>query len=418
MAGKTHQVQRIKDDVLVVGIDIAKRGHMAVCRRPDGRRSKAFFFGNDRSGFEKLIDRSEATKQHSGCRSVLFALEATGHYGQALRQFLAEREYGVVGINPAHTKKVKELDDNSPEKSDSKDAGVIADLAANGRGRLIVLPSGVFADLRRLGKLRERLVRDRTRVCNRYHGLIDLVFPELAGIVRNVACRSIQRLFAECPTVKAIAALSHAELDSRLSRWSRRRLERDRIAAIYRAAKTTVGLREGLAAVRLELRQTLESLQQLNHRMGEVEQAQKIALHSVSYADLLLSIPNLGPITVATVLGETGDLRMYRNADAVIKFAGYNLYTMSSGTFRGKTRITKRGRPLLRRYLFLAALRLSRKQAPLRGFHQRMAGRKAGPQIAVAGARKLLRLMVALVRDEMPYEAGRLAVELKTASAA
>ena len=80
--------------------------------------------------------------------------------------------------------------------------------------------------------------------------------------------------------------------------------------------------------------------------MGEVEQAQKIALHSVSYADLLLSSPNLGPITVATVLGETGDLRMYRNADAVIKFAGYNLYTMSSGTFRGKTRITKRGRPL------------------------------------------------------------------------
>ena len=87
MAGTTHQVQRIKDDVLVVGIDIAKRGHMAVCRRPDGRRSKAFFFGNDRSGFEKLIDRSEATKQHSECRSVLFALEATGHYGQALRQF-------------------------------------------------------------------------------------------------------------------------------------------------------------------------------------------------------------------------------------------------------------------------------------------------------------------------------------------
>ena len=42
----------------------------------------------------------------------------------------------------------------------------------------------------------------------------------------------------------------------------------------------------------------------------------------------------------------------------------------------------------------------------------------AGPQIAVAGCRKLLRLLVALVRDGMPYEAGRLAVELKTRKAA
>jgi hypothetical protein len=45
--------------------------------------------------------------------------------------------YAVLGINPAHTKKAKEFEDNSPEKSDPKDARLIADLAAEGRGRLV-----------------------------------------------------------------------------------------------------------------------------------------------------------------------------------------------------------------------------------------------------------------------------------------
>jgi transposase len=120
--------------------------------------------------------------------------------------------------------------------------------------------------------------------------------------------------------------------------------------------------------------------------------------------------PQLGVVTVATILGETGPLPHYRNADAVIKLAGFNLYTKSSGTFKGKTRITRRGRPLLRRYLYLAALRLSKPGSPLAEFHDRLLPSKAKPQIAVAACRKLVRVMVAVVRDGAHYEAGRLAV--------
>jgi transposase len=166
MASKSRQQWRIKPDVLVVGIDVAKRGHVAVCRRPDGRKLKALFLPNDRPGFQKLIQRCEAVREQYRSTSILFALESAGHYGHALQHFLVDRGYGMVGINPAHTKKVKELEDNSPEKSDRKDAGVIADLAAEGRGRLIMVPRGVFADLRRLGKLRERVLsRNRADRC-------------------------------------------------------------------------------------------------------------------------------------------------------------------------------------------------------------------------------------------------------------
>ena len=158
------------------------------------------------------------------------------------------------------------------------------------------------------------------------------------------------------------------------------------------------------------MRQTLEALKVVECRIREVEAAQAQALLRVSYAGWLLSIPQLGVVTVATILGETGHLPHYRNADAVIKLAGFNLYTKSSGTFKGKTRITRRGQPLLRRYLYLAALRLSKPGSPLAEFHDRLLPAKAKPQIAVAACRKLVRVMVAVVRDGVNYEAGRLAV--------
>ncbi len=410
MSSRTQRGRIIKTDVLVVGIDVAKRRHVAVCRRPNGLREKAFSFTNLRSGFERLLEFSDKSRRRSGCRSVLFALEATGHYGHALRQFLADQEFALVGVNPAHTKRVKELEDNSPEKSDPKDAGLIADLAAQGRARPLMIPRGEFADLRRLGKLRQRLMVERIRQLCRYHGLVDLLFPELVGILRNVACRSMLRMFKEWPTAADVAGLDYKAFEDRLWRWSRGHIDRARIAIIHRVSSHSVGLHEGLDAARLEMKQLLAALERVEHDLADVERAQETTLLQVPYAKLLLSVPGLGPVSVATILGETGDLRSYPSAEAVIKLAGYNLYQIASGSFKGKTRISKRGRPLLRHHLFLAALRLSKSGGPLGDFRDRLRERKTGPEVAVGGCRKLLRLLFALVRDGQSYEPGRLGV--------
>jgi transposase len=316
----------------------------------------------------------------------------------------------VVGINPAHTKKAKEIEDNSPEKNDSKDSRIISDLAAQGRGKPLMIPRGAYADLRHLGKLRERLSVERTRIVNRYKGLIDLAFPELDSVVGDVACKSIRHLMAQYPSALEVSHLNREELHRQLRRWSFGRIRPEQCYRIHRAARQSVGITEGLDAARLEMRQTLAALDIIEDRIAEVEAAQERALSQIPYAEYLLSIPQVGSVTVATILGETGDLRQYRNADAVIKLAGLNLYTISSGTFKGKTRITKRGRPLLRRYLYLAALRLSKRPSPLAEFRDRLLPTKAKTQIAVAICRKLVRLMVAVVRDGEYYEAGRLAM--------
>ena len=78
-------------------------------------------------------------------------MEPTGHYWKAFANFLLKQaKITVVLVNPFHTKKAKELDDNSQTKSDKKDALTIARLVKDGRYFETYLPHDVYAELKGL----------------------------------------------------------------------------------------------------------------------------------------------------------------------------------------------------------------------------------------------------------------------------
>lgn len=416
MSIKANRYGPIKSDIIVVGIDVAKQRHFAAIRMPGGDIVRPFGFQNNRQGFEQLIKSVESALVEGDVGEARFALEATGHYGHALQYYLLAAGWAVDGVNPAHTKKVKEVLDGSPEKSDKKDAILIADLAAQGRCWPVSALTGVYAELRRLGKLREQLSTERTRYLNRYTGLVDLVFPELPRLVYSVTCPTIRNMFMKFPTASAIGRCQFRRVRRLLHKWSIGHFDEVQCRLIYEAAKDSIGVRHGIGAISLQMRLVLDSLQTVESHLAEVEVAQAKALNEVPYAQHLLTIPEISTVTLATVLGETGDISQFRNAGALIKLAGLNLYSVSSGLFSGRTRISKRGRPLLRKIIFLAALRLSKKGRPLNEFHERLAIRLAKPQVAIACSRKLLRLMHAMVRDQVDYQPGLLAVTDKEAA--
>jgi transposase len=88
MYSKANGREVIKPEVLVIGIDVAKRFHVATIRLPDGTKKKAFSFSNDRCGFEKLLARARSARVDTGSRGIVFAIESSGHYGHALMHFL------------------------------------------------------------------------------------------------------------------------------------------------------------------------------------------------------------------------------------------------------------------------------------------------------------------------------------------
>lgn len=402
MSSKAYRCVRLNETVLAIGIDVAKKRHVAVAEF-GGEFTKPFSFDNSHQAFLALEIWVRQCKKRFGVTSVVVGLESTSHYGRSLVEWLAQRGLEVRMISTVNTKRAKEMLDNSPLKTDPKDAMVIADLLRAGKSRPLVDQQAVFGELRSLSELRSRLVTEQTACLNRLHRACDYLFPELPGLFSRLDGKAVLALLAAAPTPKEILKLGEEALSLLLAKESRGRLGQQRAQALLKAADTSIACQKGLSGPRIELGYLLPRLAELKRQRTEVERHMVELLDQVDYARTLLSVPYLGAVTTAVMLGELGDLRNYQSAKQVLKMAGLSLYERSSGQQRGQQRITKRGRAQLRRALFLAAGRMLAEGRPLASLKERYASTKSFPKLAVTGMRRLLKTLFAMVRSAEPF---------------
>jgi len=135
------KLEAITTSTLIVGVDIAKKLQWA--RFTDYRGlelGKALKFGNDKNGFETILTSIRTICKLKKLDKVIVGMEPTGHYWKPLANYLILNKITVVMVNPYHTKRAKELDDNSPTKNDKKDALTIARLVRDGRYYEVYMP--------------------------------------------------------------------------------------------------------------------------------------------------------------------------------------------------------------------------------------------------------------------------------------
>lgn len=395
----------INNQTLIVTVDIGKTKHTGYARCPDGTEISSFEFFNNGRGFKKFWAEVSAMMHTKQLREVMVGFESTGPYAEPLMHFLSKKGVRLVQVNCAHTKKIKELYDNSPNKTDAKDPHVIADLLELGRFLSVVIPEGVAAELRRLSHGRERHLERLKTLYNQLHDLVFLIFPEFLEVMKKLKSKSSRHLLELAPTPQAILALGYDELTRILRRASRGHLAEKQAEALYAAARESVGLDAGQNGMVAELKQLLQliaccetSTAQLEHQLAE-------GLQALPYSRGLLSIKGVGVVTVAGLIGEVGEFSNFTTIDQLMKYAGLNLYELSSGRHQGRRRISKRGRPLIRKLLYFAALNVVRKGGILHGHYQSYLQRGM-PRLKalVAICRKLLGIMFALVRDHSEYQ--------------
>ena len=103
---------------------------------------------------------------------------------------------------------------------------------------------------------------------------------------------------------------------------------------------------------RAEARGQARGLARERNRIDEIAQVTLADHHDYR---LLRRIPGIGPINALTILAEAGDLRRFGHYRQFLKFCGLDLATCQSGTFRGRTRLSKYGNARLRRTFWMAA---------------------------------------------------------------
>jgi len=410
---ENRRLDEITAGTLIVGIDVAKALQWARFVDDRGREiGKAVNFRNDRQGFETIVAEIRLRCNNKLLRQpitqVIIGMEPTGHYWKTLANYLIHRGLRVVGVNPFHTKKAKELDDNSPTKSDKKDALTIARLVKDGRFFDPYLPQDVYAELRGLSNARVSIIKRGNAVKNNITAILDEYFPELWTVFKKpLKSKAARQILRANPFPSMILALGEIGVLTEMKKAVKRSPGVKRVLRLMEAARQSVGVPYGQQAAKLRLDWLLDELEQNERQLTQVEAVMREMLEATGYADKMLSIKGIGVVTAASFLGEVGDPLRFQNARQIANYAGYNLVEDSSGKNKSGTCISKRGRAQLRSTLYLMAYTMVGKNPEMKQLYRYLLTRKVNPlkkkQALVVVSKKIITVIFNLLKKQQTY---------------
>jgi transposase len=391
-----------------VGVDTAKQFHVLVALGPDGRRSKPFKVIVSRSGFEATEAHLRALFPSHTPGQMLVGLEFAGHHGFTFARFLADRGYPVVNVLAAHTSRAKELEDNNPLKTDAKDAAQIARLVSLGIFVRFPFLQSPYVELRLLTVQRHRLTVEATRFKNRLQGLLDLAWPELGAQFSGLHKRTPLAILERWPLPQDLLRAAPQTIWRHIQAVSRGHVSKERVRALLVSARESVGLTQATTERRLEITQLLARWRLVREQLGIVEARIATLVDQCPEAKALLSVPEVSAASAATIVAELGTPADFQHPRQMLKLAGMNLTGRQSGQTEGRRHQSKRGRPMLRRHLFLLAGRWCQPRGLYRAEYQAMRARGVpGTKAVCSLARKLVPLLLRVMQTGEPFDEAR-----------
>lgn len=128
-----------------------------------------------------------------------------------------------------------------------------------------------------------------------------------------------------------------------LSHWEKkvkRAVGIQQAEVLLETAHRSVGMTEGLQTATWEIqgqyRRFLEDL-------ADIDSEMEALLADVPGAQDMMAIKGVKLLTVATFFAEVGDITQYKQPRQVQNLAVFSLRLHESGTFKGQTKISKRG---------------------------------------------------------------------------
>jgi len=410
MKNRTNQrLEEITAGTLIVGVDVAKSVQWA--RFVDYRGAevgKAVSFRNDRQGFEYIVTKIE-TLCKCKFEKVIIGMEPTGHYWKTLANYLMKAGYKVVGVNPYHTKKSKELDDNSPTKCDKKDAITIARLVKDGRYFDPYLPQDVYAELRVLSNTRVSILKRSSAVKNTITAVLDEYFPEIVKVFKYpLKGKASRQILKSCPFPTFILTLGADGVLAEIKKAVKKTVGMKKVEQLIETAKESIGVEYGLESAKLRMNCLISELEMIENNLVEIEISMEKMLVATGYAEKILSMKGIGIVTAASFIGEVGDPLRFDSDRQISKYAGYNLIEDSSGKNKSGTGISKRGRKQLRSVLYKMAFTMVGQNAEMKELYRYLLARQDNPlkkkQALVVISKKIITVIYSMLKKQETYK--------------
>ena len=343
-----------QSDAVLVAIDMSKHRQEVLIERPEGGRRRRMSVLATKRDYDRLVEELAAIG-----RPILVGFEATGDYHRTLAHRLLMAGFQLRLISSVALARTREALHNGWDKNDPKDAQVILHMLQIGATQVYVDPlEAGINDLQELSKTHETISKAKTQTWHRIlTHYLPLYFPEIARFAGNSRSDWFLALIERFPTPSSITSLGREAFLAEAWPLVGRKVSKAKlINDIYETACSSIALpvAEGAAAITM-FRMIIAQARSLIQERNRIEQVAQVTLANQPDYQLLRKIPGIGPINALTILAEAGDLRRFSHHRQFLKFCGLDLATCQSGTFRGRTKLSKYGNARLRRAFWMAA---------------------------------------------------------------
>lgn len=412
------KINQITDQTLIIGTDVSKNFH--VSRAQDFRGiefGKSIRFNNDIIGILEFEKWFKQLMTDNGKTEVIIGMEPTGHYWIPLARCLKKMGYNVVTVNPAATKKAKELDDNNQSKTDHRDARVIAQLVKDGRYTEPNLLDGLYEELREVTKIKRILTGDMVRTKNQITNWFDRYFPEYTKVYKQWNKKTLLWIIKKYRFPILIAKLDPEKIYLEIKKDIKKGIGRTKVKEIIDAAKTSIGITEGLKSASIEFDYLISKYEKFTDDLINLDIYIQELIQGYDETSRIKDINGIGLNTAAGLISELGAISQYKSPKQLSKMAGLSLVEDSSGKKRGKRVISKRGRSNLRKLLYqciVSMLRHNKEFQELYAYYtKRNINPLTGKEAIIALMNKLLRIIHALITKKVKYDPEKMLNDIK-----
>ncbi len=392
--------------ILYVGIDVSKdKNDICIKDQAGNDLIKRFRISNTKADLDKLYETIERIKsKNTESSDVVFGLEATGIYYLPLYSALRRDGHRIKLYNPIQTNGFRKINIRKT-KTDPIDAAIIADML---RYSEPPLANGIrdlnLYQLRELVRVRHRLIDKRTRCKIQLIRNLDIVWPGYKTIIPTVFGKTSMAILKKYSVPSKILTKSFELFYELIQKVSRSQITRDKALEIYTHARNILVIPELESIIGIEIKTLIAQIELYDEQILVIEI--KIDPIMKLIDSKIMSVPGISGILGSIILGEIANIDRFTRVKKLIAFAGLDPVISQSGRQENKTGpISKRGSPLLRQALFLAANIARQNDENLKRFYgKKISEGKHHYSALNATAAKLLKIVFWVLKNNKEYQ--------------
>jgi len=382
-----------------IGIDIAKFKHdCCIIEDNNPTPMSQFQFSNTHDGFMLLLEKLKSLDPKQPYK---IGLESTGHYHRTLMNFLMNNEYHFAEFNPLIISRLADAFSLRRTKTDPIDASFITRILKIVDYKTYQVDYTLY-ELKNLTRMREQLIKDRSKYLIQITNVLDTIFPEYKGFFSssNDFTKTSLYILRNYPAVDKMKTIDLQCFED-IKRVSRGSFNLSKYNKFITLTNTTIGFSDTYSELQLKTYIQLHDF--LCEKIKVIELKIKSIISVLNPPTL--SIPGIGVMSAAVILAEYNNINKFETAAQMLAFAGIEPSVTQSGTSSKSGHMVKHGSGYLRQTLMNLVIPLTIHNPVMSAYYYKK--RNEGKLHRVASThvvKKLLRYIFTLETNGIKYD--------------